>query len=90
MNFIVLGVLAKENAVFIELPYEGDLEAISMFVFLPLDKKPNGIDNFLRKFSHDTLQRAMLSQNLKLVEVMMPKVSLTGELFLKDVSDLVQ
>lgn len=84
------GVLAKENAAFIELPYEGEQEAISMFVFLPKDEMPNGLDNFLNEFSHATIQQALRSRSYKLVDIAMPKISLEGELFLKDVSHLMQ
>lgn len=89
-NSVVSGVLVKENTAFLELPYEGDQEAISMFIYLPLDEKPNAIDNFLSIFSHATIQQAMFSKNYKLIDILMPKIAFKSELHLKDVSDLMK
>lgn len=67
-----------------ELPYESNEESISMLIFLPLSKKANAVDDFLAKFSPSSMRQALLSKNKKLVDILVPKMSLKGEFFLKD------
>lgn len=62
------------NCVVLELPYLGEEEGISMFIFLPTFV-PNAIEDLLGNITADTLTRALESGGSREVHVKLPKIS---------------
>lgn len=81
-----LGVLKRENAAFLEMPYQGENQAISMIVFLPLKNSATAVDKLLTKFTTETINKAMTQGKLEMVDVEFPKLSLKGDYLLSGVS----
>lgn len=82
------GVLDGESARFIELPYESENRSISMFVFLPLENSPVGVNQLIKKFTVETIHEAFTAANIDRTEidVELPKMLLQSEYILNDVS----
>lgn len=88
INFIcVSGVLTKEEATFLEMPYKtNDGNTISMFAFLPLKNSPAAVDNLLKKMSTSTIEAIGHEASKTVVDVKFPKIELKKEYKLMQVS----
>lgn len=82
--FLFPGVLEKEKAVFVELPYEDP--ALCMIIYLPIDESSYAVDDLLEQFSDKTINRALTKGTIHEVELEMPKMTFEGEYMLKNVS----
>ncbi|XP_055306209.1 serine protease inhibitor 88Ea-like [Sitodiplosis mosellana] len=70
------GVLHNVNAAYLEMPYDGEDSAISMFIYLPLENTPNAVDDLVNKFTVETMYEALSRKQVESVEVEFPKISL--------------
>lgn len=83
VNISLAGALLKETAKFLELPfYRSGEHFISMYIFLPIRST---IDEFMEKFSFDTVREALTKGESNKVFLKMPKMHLVGEHMLGDV-----
>lgn len=84
---MLAGVLKKENAAVLKVPYEGENDAISMYVYLPFEKSSSAVDDLMDKLSAETIKDALtMEMDTQRVDFHFPKMSLNGEYLLKDVS----
>lgn len=74
----VSGVLEEEKATFLELQYE-DNQSISMIIYLPNKKSPTAVNEFLDKFTGETIKTALKTSMEYKVKVKLPKFSLESE-----------
>lgn len=80
------GVLEKENVEYLEMPYQGEDNSISMYVFLPLNTHATAVDDFIINLSAETIQKAMTGRKQVEVDVEIPKMSLERSYGLNGVS----
>lgn len=67
------------------MPYEGEDQAITMFIYLPLENTPTAVDDLLEKMSPETIQEASKGKIPQDVDVQLPKMSLEGSYELNNV-----
>lgn len=82
-------MLKHENAAVLEMPYECENDAISMFIFLPNEYTPFAIEELLENLSAKTFKTLAKIMFVKIVDIHLPKISSKSEFFLKDVSCLI-
>lgn len=68
------------------MPYEGEDQAITMYIYLPLENKPTAVDDLLDNMTTETIRQALRGEIPQDVDVQLPKMSLEGNYELKDVS----
>lgn len=68
-----------------ELPFHAADHSISMFIFLPVKQTPNAVDEFVNKFSVDTIRKVLTEGESNVVELELPKMHLEGNYMMKDV-----
>ncbi|XP_055307140.1 serine protease inhibitor 88Ea-like [Sitodiplosis mosellana] len=79
------GVLEKENAAYLEMPYQGEDQAITMYVYLPLENTPNAVDDLVDTMTMETIQEAFRGEIPQEVDVQFPKMALEGNYELKNI-----
>lgn len=84
------GVIHELNTQFVEIPYSGENNSVSMYVFLP-----NAIDEFLENVTPDMLDQVFVdgqSQHKRLdkVDIELPKIELKQKIDLKPVNVIHQ
>lgn len=70
----VAGVIEQLRTVFLEMPYKGEDDAISMFIFLPVFRV-NAIDELLDNITPEILDEVFEGGLQREVDVEFPKIS---------------
>lgn len=83
--FAFLGVLENENAAYLEMPYDGEDQSITMYVYLPLENTPTAVDDLVEKMTTKTIRRALKGTMPQQIDVQFPKISLEGNYELNEV-----
>lgn len=86
-SFAFLGVLENENAAYLELPYDGEDQSVTMYVFLPLENTPTAVDELVEKMTTETIRHALRRTTPQKLDVQFPKISLEGNYELNNVSN---
>lgn len=88
--FQITGVIHELDTQFVEIPYSGENNSVSMYVFLP-----NAIDEFLEKVTSEMLDQVFVdgeSQHKKwdMIDIELPKISLKQTINLMPVNVIHQ
>lgn len=81
-------MIEELNVAYLEMPYSVEDSAISMIVYLPIEKTPTALDDVLSKFTVETIHEALTAGSIQEVDVEFPKISLDGSYVLAKVSEM--